>query len=240
MKLIDDLISDLPDVDTDAKIRDVHVGYTWIGILSHNCGVAKNLGERHDYMVRNIGGLTEKTAPEIAEYLKSWNMIEAGIGLAAVNSMIAPRGKELNVTDFLIENGRDKKIAMVGHFPMVNDLRKVADELWVFERQPQKGDLPDTAAEHLIPQADIVAITSSSIINKTIERLLELSQGFTNEIAGRIVSIFQNGPLMRVLVDVDGDEMSVDITRLAVRDLELLGGDRVLLTFKATSVHVIL
>jgi molybdopterin-binding protein len=61
-----------------------------------------------------------------------------------------------------------------------------------------------------------------------------------NEIAGRIVSIFQNGPLMRVLVDVDGNEMSVDITRLAVRDLELIGGDRVLLTFKATSVHVIL
>jgi uncharacterized protein (DUF4213/DUF364 family) len=148
MKLIDDLISDLSNVDTDAKIRDVHVGYTWIGVLSRNCGVAKNLGERHDYMVRNIGRLTEKTASELAEYLKSWNMIEAGIGLAAVNSMIAPRGKELNVTDFLLENGVGKKIAMVGHFPMVNDLRKVADELWVFERQPQKGDLPDTAAEH--------------------------------------------------------------------------------------------
>ena len=59
MKLIDDLISDLPDVDTDAKIRDVHVGYTWIGVLSQNCGVAKNLGERQDYMVRNIGRLTE-------------------------------------------------------------------------------------------------------------------------------------------------------------------------------------
>jgi molybdopterin-binding protein len=44
---------------------------------------------------------------------------------------------------------------------------------------------------------------------------------------------------MRVLVDVGGDEMSVDITRLAVRDLGLNGGDRVLLTFKATSVHVI-
>jgi len=61
-----------------------------------------------------------------------------------------------------------------------------------------------------------------------------------NEIAGRIASISQNGPLMRVLVDVEGDEMSVDITRLAVRDLGLGGGDRVLLTFKATSVHVIL
>ena len=67
MKLIDDLISDLSNVATDAKIRDVHVGYTWIGVLSQNCGVIKNLGERHDYMVRNIGGLTEKTAIELAK-----------------------------------------------------------------------------------------------------------------------------------------------------------------------------
>ena len=61
-----------------------------------------------------------------------------------------------------------------------------------------------------------------------------------NEIAGRIVSIFPNGPLMRVLIDVEGDEFSVDITRLAVRDLGLNGGGRVLLTFKATSVYMIL
>ena len=39
--------------------------------------------------------------------------------------------------------------------------------------------MPDTAAERLIPQADIVAITSSTIVNKSLERLLELSQGFT-------------------------------------------------------------
>ena len=45
---------------------------------------------------------------------------------------------------------------------------------------------------------------------------------------------------MRVLVDVEGTEMSDDITRLAARDLGLKGGDRVSLTFKATSVQVIL
>jgi molybdate transport system ATP-binding protein len=61
-----------------------------------------------------------------------------------------------------------------------------------------------------------------------------------NVIGGRIISIFPNGPLMRVLVDVGGDEISVDITRLAARDLKLLMEDEVLLTFKATSVHVIL
>jgi uncharacterized protein (DUF4213/DUF364 family) len=175
MKLIDDLISDVPD----AEIRDVHVGYTWIGVLSKNCGVAKNFGAPHNTMVQDIGRLTEKTAPELAEYLRSWNMIEAGIGLAAVNSLISPQGKELNVNDFLLENGIGKKIAMVGHFPVANELQKCADELWVIEKQPQKGDLPDTASEYIIPKADIVVITSSAIVNKSIERLLELSQGYT-------------------------------------------------------------
>jgi len=61
-----------------------------------------------------------------------------------------------------------------------------------------------------------------------------------NEIAGRIITIFPNGPLMRVLVDVGEDEISVDITRLATRDLELKKGDKVIMKFKATSVHVIM
>ncbi len=175
MKLIDDLISDLPDT----KVRDVHVGYTWIGVLSKNCGVAKNFGAPHNTMVQDIGSLTEKTAPELAGYLRSWNMIEAGIGLAAVNSLISPRGKELNVNDFLLENGIGKKIAMIGHFPVADELQKCADKLWVIEKEPKKGDLPDTASEYIIPKADIVVITSSAIVNKSIERLLELSQGYT-------------------------------------------------------------
>lgn len=194
MKLIDELISDLPDI----QIRDVHVGYTWIGVLSRNCGVAKNFGAPHNSMVRDIGRLTEKTAPELAEYLKSWNMIEAGLGLAAVNSLISSRGKKLNVNDFLLENGIGKKIAMIGHFPVADELRKCADELWIIEKQPKKGDLPDTASEHFIPKADIVVVTSSAIINKSIERLLELSQGFT-------IVLGPGTPMSDILFDYGAD-----------------------------------
>ncbi len=194
MTLINDLISDLPDT----KVRNVHVGYTWIGVLSRNCGVAKNLGAPHNTMVRDIGGLTEKTAFELAEYLRSWNMIEAGLGLAAVNSLMSPRGKNLNVNDFLLENGIGKKIAMIGHFPIVNELRKCADELWVIEKVPQKGDLPDTASEHFIPKADIVVITSTAIINKSIERLLELSKGYT-------IVLGPSTPMSDILFDYGAD-----------------------------------
>jgi len=72
--------------------------------------------------------------------------------------------------------------------------------------------------------------------------LMRSNQGTSarNLISGKITNIFPNGHLMRVLVDVRGDEMSVDITRLAVHNLELKSGDDVNLTFKACSVHVIL
>jgi len=72
--------------------------------------------------------------------------------------------------------------------------------------------------------------------------LMKSNQGTSarNLISGKIINIFPNGHLMRVLVDVHGDEMSVDVTRLAVHNLELESGDDVHLTFKACSVHVIL
>jgi hypothetical protein len=58
--------------------------------------------------------LTGKTAIELAEYAKSWNMIEAGIGLAAINSLIETRGKNINVLDFLLEDADGKKIVQGG------------------------------------------------------------------------------------------------------------------------------
>jgi len=199
MRLIEDLISDLKD--KDVKVSDVHVGYVWIGVLSRNCGVAKNFGAFHNHKVRDLGKLTEKTAIELAEYAKSWNMIEAGVGLAAINSLIRSRGKKLNVLDFLLENAKGKKIAMIGHFPKVDELRKQADELWVIEKQPQKGDLPDTAAEHFIPKADFAVITSSAIINQSIERLLELSRGFT-------IVLGPSTPMSPVLFDYGVDMLA--------------------------------
>jgi hypothetical protein len=185
----------------DTEVRDVHVGYAWIGVLSRNCGVAKNFGALHDYEVRDLGKLTEKTTIELAEYAKSWNMIEAGLGLAAINSLITPRGKKLNALDYLLENADGKKIAMVGHFPKVDELREHADELWVIEKQPKKGDLPDTASEYFVPKADIIVITSSAIINHSIERLLELSQGLT-------ILLGPSTPMSPVLFDYGVDMLA--------------------------------
>jgi uncharacterized protein (DUF4213/DUF364 family) len=44
----------------------------------------------------------------------------------------------------------------------------------VLEKRPGEGDLPAEAATEVIPQADVVAITGTSLINHTFEELMGL------------------------------------------------------------------
>jgi uncharacterized protein len=177
MTLLDELISSLGH--SKEKVKDVRVGVTWIGVLSRNLGLAHTYPSPHGAEIKDVGRLIGKSVLELAEYARSSNPLEAGIGIAAMNSLIEHQGEKLNILDFIAEQGKGKKIAMVGHFPRIAGIKKVAGELWILEKNPQPGDLPDTEAEHYIPQADIVAITGSALANHSLQHLLELSKGYT-------------------------------------------------------------
>ena len=62
----------------------------------------------------------------------------------------------------------------MGHFPFIPALRDVASQLWVIEQHPSPGEHnPEDAAE-LLPQAEVVALTASALINQTMDYLLGL------------------------------------------------------------------
>ncbi|MDY7039128.1 MAG: DUF364 domain-containing protein, partial [Thermodesulfobacteriota bacterium] len=127
--------------------------------------------------VRDVGNLTQKAALELAEYAKSANLLEASIGMAALNSLLdidENRCEELNAFEILAEKGKDKSIAIVGHYPFISKLKKLTRKLWVIEKRIQEGDYPEEEAKRILPQADLVVITGTSFINHTIEKLLEL------------------------------------------------------------------
>ncbi|MDY6865875.1 MAG: DUF364 domain-containing protein [Halobacteriota archaeon] len=172
-----DLLSEIISELSDAEVSDVRLCGHWAAVISKGCGLA------HSYdvpgSVKDTGYLTEKTALELCEYSKSWNLKEASIGVAAINSLIEPRADRGDGFEILKEYAKEKKVAIVGHFPKVVQIKEIAEEVWVFEKSQQEGDLPDTAAEYLLPKADVVAITGSAVVNKSIERLLELSNAFT-------------------------------------------------------------
>jgi molybdopterin-binding protein len=90
-----------------------------------------------------------------------------------------------------------------------------------------------------LPLAEGTHVTACIRPEEIILMRAEQKTSARNMILGKITDLFPTGPLMRVLVAVGGAEVAVDITRLAARDLGFTIGDAVVLTFKATSVHVI-
>jgi uncharacterized protein (DUF4213/DUF364 family) len=164
----------------DAPVRLVLVGAHWTLVCSHHCAMAATLTNNfpHGYgVVHDVGRLQEKSARELAQYLLSANWLEASIGLAALNSLIdvdESQVTEVNAVDVLIDKGRGKKVALIGHFPFIPRLKPAASNLWVLEQNPAEDEYPAEAASELLPQAEVVAITSSTLINHTLEGLLEL------------------------------------------------------------------
>jgi len=177
--IIDELLANLPN--KPVPVRSVLVGAHWTAVCSTHCGLATTISEdnyhEHASVVRDAGSLHLKSAQELAEYAKSEYPLEASIGIAAINSLLdmnEQNAVEINAAHVLMEKGAGKNVALVGHFPFVPKLRKSVGNLWVIELHPIEDDYPAQSAAELIPEADIVAITASSLINHTMDDLLTL------------------------------------------------------------------
>jgi uncharacterized protein (DUF4213/DUF364 family) len=197
MTVIDSLLKSL---DTDAPVRSVLVGAHWTVVCTRHCGMAASLtaeGTHGHSHRRAVGAFHLKTAQQLAEYARSDDPMEAGIGIAAINSLLdvdMTHALEINAADVLAQYGRGKKVALVGHFPFVPQLRLVAGQLWVLEQHPIEGDYPAQAASDLLPRADLVAITGSTLVNHTLDGLL----GFCRAQA-KVMLLGPSTPLSEIL-----------------------------------------
>lgn len=125
--------------------------------------------------VKNAGELEKKTALGLAGYIYSDNTLEASIGFASLNSLIDPPSTglvEVNAFKFLVEKGAGKHVAVFGHFPYLDELRSSASQLSVFELVPVQSEHHLNEVPTLLPDAEIVAITSNSLINHTLPEIL--------------------------------------------------------------------
>lgn len=135
------------------------------------------------------GTLGGQPSDRLRPWLLSWDSAEAAVGLAVLNASLNGassclreaqplRGEapgHLRVFAHFRPQLAGQRVVVVGHYP---GLERLWDDFpyQCLERNPQDGDLPDSAAEFLLPHADWVFVTASSLANKTLPRLLELSR----------------------------------------------------------------
>jgi uncharacterized protein (DUF4213/DUF364 family) len=202
----------LSTLNYQTTVRDIRVGPYWTAVVTRNCGLASTphaTDHHHRGLpspVKDAGQLLQKDVLGLARMARSESALEAAIGMATINSLIdveESRCIDLNAADLIEERGRDKRVAIVGHFPFVRKLRQTTKELWVIEKYPRESDLAESEAQNIIPKADVVAITGSAFVNHTIEGLLRLCQP-----KSLVIVLGPTTPLSPILFDYGIDVIS--------------------------------
>ena len=195
----------------DAVVRDVRVCAFFSAVRSRNMGLASTLRriphQGNGPPVPRAGDLVPASARAIASLARSDSLLEASIGLAALNSMIAVDPRDLedrNAGDLIAERGRGRPVAVVGDFPFVRKLRGQASELWVFEQGVKVGrdNLSEEQMSTVLPRAEVAAISSTTLLNHTLESILDhLTPGCFTVLVG------PSTPLTSVLLDLGLDAL---------------------------------
>lgn len=208
----------------DEKVREVWAGIYFTGVWSRNLGLAVTQSDAPCCFAKELehgGRLQDRSAYMLMDLLLSSNALEVSFGMAALNSLSTadqPRAIELNARDLIIERGRDKHVVMVGHFGFTESLRRSARRLWVLELDPSFGDTPADQASDILPQADVIGITASTLINHTFE---ELSHLFPKN--ALVVMLGPTTPLYPALFDYGIDVLAGSIANEPQEILHLIG-----------------
>lgn len=190
------------------------------------CGLASLLlqGAAPAAVCPRLGAYIGRPLRDVAALVKSWDNLESAIGMAAINSFyneaaaVRSHGAQVfgggkhdgDAFQLLLPFARGRQVATIGHFQQVRELYQDVCRLTIFERAPREGDLPDAAAEYLLPEMELVFITGMTLTNKTLPRLLQLAAN------AKVVLIGPSAPLTPLLGEFGVDMLS----GLLVRDAE--------------------
>ena len=174
--------------------RLVH-GVAWTAAVLSDGSTGVAMHTAGETVPRLFDTLLGRPLREAGEALLSWNMEEASEALAAVNAWynrpdspyVRPDCKTLEGLDL-----RGRTVGMIGkmlgHSNMTAESFAETKRFYVMDREEKPGALPDSACEFYLPLCDLVIITGSAAINKTMPRLLELSRNAEVILTGPSVS----------------------------------------------------
>ncbi len=124
----------------------------------------------------------ETSAEKFIELFDSNDVLLSALGMATINACINQgEFKNADVMEEISVSSSDV-VGMIGNFtPMVEDIKKKAKELYIFEKQ----DLPETISPErmpeFLPECDILLISATTLLNRTFDSIIQHAR--TNKIA---------------------------------------------------------
>ncbi len=183
---------------SDDVVDSIMIGLVWTFCRS-KAGLTAGLAMSPGLSTRTLpwsGTLSGKAITDLAAWILEWEPYKATVAMAAINCCINSRPlpdsvllesnlgfPNLAVFDYFLPQLQDKKVVVIGRYPGIEHYEQQM-QLSILEKQPKACDLPDSACEFLLPQADWVFLTASSIPNKTFPRLAELASSAKTVLMG--------------------------------------------------------
>jgi uncharacterized protein (DUF4213/DUF364 family) len=229
-EIYDALIDGIPE---GLRVAAYAAGGHWTTVRSDEGGVGLAMRvEAETVAPVRSGDYAGMSLRELATCAKSWNFVEAGFGVAAINAYynhaerVGAKGIALpdatrknEAFETYREEVTGKRVAVVGHFPYLERMLQPVCDLCILERRPSSGDYPDPACEYILPGQDYVFITGSALVNKTLPRLLELSRSAWTVLVGPSVT------LSPVLFDFGADDLSGFVVLDGKKCFDAVSGD---------------
>jgi len=173
MKILNQLLKDIAEL----TVQEVTVGlFSTLVKTEKGSGIASTLryGWPHQ-RIRESGNLESLSLRALAEYVFSDNLLEASVGMAAINNALTQTDRpyrHINAKEVILEQGRDKIVGVIGHFPFLAALEKYFKKLYIFEKQPGETDYPEEDIPRLLPEVEVVAITGTAFTNHSFEDIM--------------------------------------------------------------------
>ena len=172
----------------DRRVVDVRLGLKVVGVQLDDgtCGVAYRFMK--DACCDDISRLGKeplagRKAAELLTWLCTENSLQRSVGLATANTLVAPfvqKGtKDGRIIDgdvlTAVKPMPGDRIAMIGYFePMVEKIHdRCILEIYELDTSLAPGLRESSAAPEGLRRSDIALITSTTIVNGSVDRLLE-------------------------------------------------------------------
>jgi uncharacterized protein (DUF4213/DUF364 family) len=173
----------------ETRVRRAQIGliYCAVQLETGSTGVAFTFpGQRSAHscsqglrLRRRLAGIR---AEELVEQLGSEDLLSSALGMAAANAVIAdafgdPTATPGDILDRLDIREGDR-LCMVGCFlPVLEKLENASVQVTAVDQVAKPEAEPAENSRRLLPASQVAIITGTSIINNTIDDLLELAAG---------------------------------------------------------------